>query len=210
MAYKFNAGKTIEVLDRTEEEYKEWKKKDLTNAQFAMIQRLTSLEGKKVLDFGCFHGMLTEMINKKTQAKCTGVDINFLGEIPENCMLYDGKNLPFKDQSFDIALMIEVVEHLEDINGILNEVCRILKPGGEVILTTANKYSVSLWKKDHRHWKNQIKQILKLQTRECIKLYSFSELKKLGEKHGFSCESYGRLKRFPFLRRGFILKLTKR
>ncbi len=209
MTYKYVEGKTLQVLGESEEQFKEWKRKDLTVDQFNMIKRLTNLEGKKVLDFGCFHGMLTEMINKEKKAKCTGVDINFIGKPPKNCKRYDGKHIPFPEKSFDLVILIEVVEHLEDIDGIFREINRVLKKEGEVILTTPNKYSVSLVKKDHRHWKNQIKQVLRLKSRECIRMYSSRGLKKLAKKHGFTLQMYGRFRKLPFLRRGFMVKLTK-
>lgn len=209
MVYKFREGRTLEIIGENEEEYSKRKIDEMILPQFKMINKLIKIDNKKILDFGCFHGLLTGTINKKTSAKCTGVDINFISKIPKNCLKYDGKNLPFKDKTFDIVLMIEVVEHLDNVNQIFSEVRRVLKEGGEVVLTTPNKYFVTIIKKDHQHWKNQIKQIVRMKSKECIKMFSFGELKHLFKKHGFSFETYGRLQNLPFLRRGFIIKLTK-
>lgn len=48
------------------------------------------------------------------------------------------RRLPYDDASFDVVLLIEVIEHLENHRTALCELARILKPGGVMILTTPN------------------------------------------------------------------------
>lgn len=48
------------------------------------------------------------------------------------------KRLPYEDASFDVVLLIEVLEHLENHRTALCELARVLKPGGVLILTTPN------------------------------------------------------------------------
>jgi SAM-dependent methyltransferase len=48
------------------------------------------------------------------------------------------RRLPYDDASFDVVLLIEVIEHLENHRIALGELARILKPGGVLILTTPN------------------------------------------------------------------------
>ena len=52
------------------------------------------------------------------------------------------KPLPFKDNSFDVATILEVVEHLTNENNvfILKEINRVLRPGGYLLLTTPNRW----------------------------------------------------------------------
>ena len=51
--------------------------------------------------------------------------------------------LPFADETFDAAISIEVVEHVEDPFRFLRELARIVRPGGRVIVTTPNVLSLT-------------------------------------------------------------------
>ena len=53
--------------------------------------------------------------------------------------LYDGSAIPFADDSFDLAVSFQVIEHIRDDAGHVAEICRILKPGGILVLTTPNR-----------------------------------------------------------------------
>lgn len=55
---------------------------------------------------------------------CLGTDI--VGDI---C------NIPRDDESFDVVLCTEVLEHLPDPKSAISELCRLIKPGGRLILT---------------------------------------------------------------------------
>lgn len=50
------------------------------------------------------------------------------------------ENLEFKDNMFDAVLMIEVLEHIYDDKKAINEVYRVLKPNGKLIVTAPNKF----------------------------------------------------------------------
>lgn len=53
-------------------------------------------------------------------------------------------SLPFKDESFDVLVNSEVIEHVSDDPVILEEMWRVLRPGGRLILGTPD-YSRRLW-----------------------------------------------------------------
>lgn len=46
-----------------------------------------------------------------------------------------GNALPFADDTFDLAALLDTVEHIEDELGVLRETYRVLKPGGKAIVT---------------------------------------------------------------------------
>ena len=50
----------------------------------------------------------------------------------------NSKSLPFSDDSLDLVTCLEVLEHLCYPDNIISEIYRVLKPGGELILTTPN------------------------------------------------------------------------
>jgi SAM-dependent methyltransferase len=53
------------------------------------------------------------------------------------------QDLPFRSSTFDLVMMLEVVEHLPDIPHILGEIARVTKPGGVAILSTPNRLNVT-------------------------------------------------------------------
>lgn len=49
-----------------------------------------------------------------------------------------GEDLPFADESFDYAISLQVLEHVEDPRPLLEEMYRVLKPGGEAVVRCEN------------------------------------------------------------------------
>jgi SAM-dependent methyltransferase len=58
--------------------------------------------------------------------------------VRDDVYLIDGVNFPFDDESFDVIIVVDMLEHLEDDKQFMNELERILKPGGRIILNTPN------------------------------------------------------------------------
>lgn len=56
----------------------------------------------------------------------------------------DGMDLPFADASFDVVLLIAVLEHVSQPEQIVNETWRVLIPGGEAAILTPNDVWMSL------------------------------------------------------------------
>jgi len=65
-------------------------------------------------------------------------------ELSEHTRLIDNNKAPFKDELFDLVLSIEVMEHVENLNSYINDICRLLKHGGCFIWTTpcGNLFSI--------------------------------------------------------------------
>ncbi len=66
----------------------------------------------------------------KERAKIAGLESNV------NFLVADALNMPFPDESFDLVWSLESGEHMPDKIQFLQECCRVLKPGGTLILAT--------------------------------------------------------------------------
>jgi len=92
--------------------------------------------GGRLLDFGCGAKPYQSLFTKATEY--IGVDYEGEGHDHKNefvDIFYDGINLPFEDASFDSVFSSEVFEHLFLLPQNLNEIDRVLKPGGKLLLT---------------------------------------------------------------------------
>ena len=102
--------------------------------------------GATVLHVGCGDGYLDPYLCTRF-ARVVGVDINFVelqsaasanaGERADY-VLIDGFVLPFESGSFDEIVSIDVLEHAEDDVALVQEMSRVLKDGGRLILTVPN------------------------------------------------------------------------
>lgn len=103
-----------------------------------------------VLDVGCGAGAQSRFWTEAGH-RYTGVDINeplILLARERARAETDGRatfdvgsatGLPFPDNSFDISLMPELLEHVEDWQSCINEAVRVLRPGGQLFLSTSNR-----------------------------------------------------------------------
>ncbi len=97
------------------------------------------LSNKRVLDFGCGHGMAAVVLANRG-ARVTAFDLSggYLDEAHERArangvavdfVQADGANLPFADESFDCVWGNAVLHHL-DLKRAAQDLRRVLKPGG--------------------------------------------------------------------------------
>ncbi|HWF66027.1 MAG TPA: class I SAM-dependent methyltransferase [Acidobacteriaceae bacterium] len=95
------------------------------------------------LDLGCGDGHLMSIIlNHAGWRDIVGVDID-----PQETALAKGRGiykevidasgneLPFSDRRFDFVFSNSVLEHIPDIDGVLDEIARVLRPGGRFLFT---------------------------------------------------------------------------
>ena len=74
----------------------------------------------KTLDIGCYEAPLRNILGASNY---TGVD--FVGNPDININLEDADKLPFSDGSFDSAICIEVLEHLDNLHALIPELFRV-------------------------------------------------------------------------------------
>lgn len=109
--------------------------------------------GKTALEVGCGGGLLCEEIARigfstygidpshqsimtaSRHSNESGLNINYATGA--------GEALPYLDNTFDIAFCCDVLEHVQDLPGVISEISRVLKPGAVFIYDTINRTFLS-------------------------------------------------------------------
>jgi len=106
--------------------------------------RFDSIAGIRVLDAGAGQGALTKRLAEmgcEVSACDLCPDLYRYSEV--ECKQADlSKALPYANGDFDVAVAVEVVEHLLDCARFFEECARVLKPGGKLLITTPNILSL--------------------------------------------------------------------
>jgi glycosyltransferase involved in cell wall biosynthesis/ubiquinone/menaquinone biosynthesis C-methylase UbiE len=117
-----------------------------------LLDHLDLHDGEMVLDCGCGMGVYIMMMNRLRNVKIVGVDGDLSRlewaereGVAAQLSRVDIHKLPFATSSFDKVLMSEVLEHLADDRLAMQEVYRVLKPGGVLALSVPNANYPLLW-----------------------------------------------------------------
>jgi len=98
-----------------------------------------------ILDFGCGSGVMLPFLCG-ISTRVTAMDIDLLPferisrqrTFPANLTVHDARELTLKDlpnTSFDIIVATDVLEHVDDLPGILADMGTLLKPGGQLVVS---------------------------------------------------------------------------
>ena len=88
-----------------------------------------------LLDFGCGSKPYKSLFTVKTY---TGLDFESQGHDHSNEQIdvyYDGKTIPFSNETFDSVFSSEVFEHVFNLEEIIPEISRVMKKGGLILIT---------------------------------------------------------------------------
>ena len=155
-----HAGDTDKVtLEWTGERFLPWIEEALVAYEhlhrYAIASRLVA--GKRVLDVGSGEGYGTALL-AQTASLAVGIDVD-LATVEHAASKYSRDNLEFVaasaiqlpfDTLFDVVVCFETLEHVENQEGLLAEVRRLLKADGIFIVSTPDKRSYS----DQPHFDN--------------------------------------------------------
>ena len=133
---------------------------------------MAEAEVRRIIDVGCSVGSIEALFRQQypertRDTQIDGVDIS--GDSVRraraldlaNCQFreYDGLTLPHAADQFDLAIAVEVIEHVDHKMNFLAEIMRVLRPGGRVFLTTPNPQC----------WALRAEQLIERVVRWCVR-----------------------------------------
>jgi malonyl-CoA O-methyltransferase len=132
-----------------------------------ILKHFGEIGSKRVLDVGCGKGRFARVIKERhPESFVTAFDLSesMLRYVPESISTCSGTMtaLPFSNEAFDCVYATESLEHAVHIDVAVHEMCRVLKPGGALVIIDKNA----------EHWG-------KLKTPEWEKWFRRDELEKL-------------------------------
>jgi 2-polyprenyl-6-hydroxyphenyl methylase/3-demethylubiquinone-9 3-methyltransferase len=127
--------------------------KNLVPGRLKWFDRHIDWKNKDVLDLGCAGGFMAEALALRG-ANVTGIDpaadaVKAARRHANSSGLriaYDvgvGEALPYLAAAFDAVVCVDVLEHVADLNKVLAEVTRVLRPGGLFLFDTINRNQIA-------------------------------------------------------------------
>jgi len=136
-----------------------------------ILEYFGDLSGKRVLDVGCGKGRFVRVLAERyPRAAFVAFDLAeaMLRSVPQGLHPCAGSMtaLPFPAGAFDCAYATESLEHAVDVEAAVAEMCRVVKPGGRIVIIDKNA----------KHWG-------RLKTPEWERWFGRRELEKMLAKH---------------------------
>jgi len=185
-----------------------WIRNKYNPAKYLMLtvdtNKLNIEPGSSILDLGCGEGRHIQNLYYQERIHACGLDLDFdsarksVDGFRYLNLDQDGNKgswlilsgdclyLPFKDNSFQVIICSEVLEHLSDYHSALLEMKRILRRGGELVLTVPNFWPERICWALSREYQLDPGGHLRIFNQKALKL----EVKRLGFKPVFKHKSH--------------------
>lgn len=166
---------------------------DLNPLRLQYVQRLVELPNKEVLDVGCGGGILSEAM-ARVGAKVLGIDLGqgvldvaelhaMEAKVPVTYRAIAAEDLAReRPGTFDVVTCMEMLEHVPDPAATLGALAELVRPGGDVIVSTLNRnaraFAVAIIGAEY------IARVLPRGTHEYRKFIRPSELARWGREVG--------------------------
>jgi ubiquinone/menaquinone biosynthesis C-methylase UbiE len=107
-------------------------------------RRVGAVAGRAILEIGCGEGLMFEATaTHPIQMDVSMTRVRRARAKSRHLLCADGYDLPFRSATFEVVLLIAVLEHTRDPQRILAEAQRVLKPGGRVLMVVPNDVTMS-------------------------------------------------------------------
>lgn len=103
---------------------------------FKIMKQICPQITGNVLDYGCGRKPYKDLF--ENVSTYIGIDYENEGHPHENesiDVFFDGKKIPFENERFDVVFSTEVFEHVEDLDNTINEIRRVLKNEGTLLIS---------------------------------------------------------------------------
>lgn len=156
----------------------------------------------RILDYGAGSG---ELVSEIRQRGLTAEGLEFAPEARRYCERHRGFSLrtdlrDVPDGHYALVSMIEVIEHLTELQDSLKEIRRVLAPEGMLLVTTPNRHGLRA-RKEKGYWREA-------QKKFHLFLFDWRSLRFHIESAGF--ENIRRIQFSPMKRLGFKVMVTSR
>lgn len=104
--------------------------------EYVFNKYLKDIKNKRIADLGCGNGWISKNLNNNNQI--FSVDLKEYKDDIDYTLADLNKDFPFPQNTFDVILSTELIEHIENSRHFLRECKRCLKDSGRIIITTPN------------------------------------------------------------------------
>ena len=186
---------------------------DINPARVAWIDSHAALKGKRVIDIGCGGGLLSEGM-AALGAEVTGIDLSEKALGVARLHLYEsGHQIDYRligaetmaeeaPGTFDHVTCLEMLEHVPDPASTVAACAKLVKPGGQVFLSTLNRnakaYVVAVLGAEY------LLNLLPRGTHEYTRFLKPAELARLCRQAGLDVQEITGLRYNPFSREGVV------
>ncbi|HEY0256851.1 MAG TPA: class I SAM-dependent methyltransferase [Candidatus Methylacidiphilales bacterium] len=123
--------------------------------KYEQALRAAKAPGSVILDVGCGVGQVVRSL-AEAGFQAHGVEVSEANiaqarQHPGQFHAYDGCVLPFPDHAVDAVGAFNVLEHVENPVALLDEMTRVLRPGGRMVISSPNFFRVFGWRDYHPH-----------------------------------------------------------